>query len=288
MTVWSQPSFCAIVIIDNTVLPVYRLFYKNTRMPFPFGLGKTKRYEVSSKNSYIVCVHLLDSVLIECTLNAESTGQECLENISTRIGLNEVIGVFNNILKKICEFGSHSHSYISLSCGQKTWILMKIWWFLMKIWYLGIFIGDDYVKITVFRCSILDCVSSTRGHLSFGGSTLTSHWRSSLKNMLSHHCFTLESCSVLAMSFRSKMKCQGQSATTFSFCNIFATLFSWHFWGYCFIDVYKVKFLDITRLHQFPLFAVQLQHSFYRFYHFQLLVSVACQSWDLKFDSPMW
>lgn len=89
-------------------------------MPFPFGLGKTKRYEVSSKNSYIVCVHLLDSVLIECTLNAESTGQECLENISTRIGLNEVIGVFNNILKKICEFGSHSHSYISLSCGQKT------------------------------------------------------------------------------------------------------------------------------------------------------------------------
>lgn len=85
-----QTLFLCYYIIDNTVLPVYHLFYKNTRMPFPFGLGKTKRYEVSSKNSYIVCVHLLDSVLIECTLNAESTGQECLENISTRIGLNEV------------------------------------------------------------------------------------------------------------------------------------------------------------------------------------------------------
>lgn len=273
------------VIIDNTVL--YHLFYKNTSMPFPFGLGKTKRYEVSSKNSYIVCVHLLDSVLIECTLNAESTGQECLENISTRIGLNEVrildkklfkyyvqlfclfwIGVFN-ILKKICEFESRLHSYIYLLCRQKKW-------FFMTIWYLGIFIGYHYVKILVSRCSILDCVSSTRSHLSFAGSTLKSHWRSSLKNMLSHPCFTLESCSVLAMSFRSKMKCQGQSVMTFSFCYIFATLFSWNFWGYCFIDVYKVKFLDISRLHQFPLFCSSVAISFLSFlsYRFYQIISI--------------
>jgi len=59
-------------------------------MPLRFGLRRAKRYDVSTKNSYIVCVHLLDSVLIECTLNTDSTGQDCLENISSRIGLNEV------------------------------------------------------------------------------------------------------------------------------------------------------------------------------------------------------
>ena len=59
-------------------------------MPFKFGMRKGKRYEVSSKNSYIVCVHLLDETLIECTLSTDSTGQECLDNVALRIGLNEV------------------------------------------------------------------------------------------------------------------------------------------------------------------------------------------------------
>ena len=45
---------------------------------------------MSSKNSYVVCVNLLDNTLIECTLTADSTGQECLENIAQRIELNEV------------------------------------------------------------------------------------------------------------------------------------------------------------------------------------------------------
>jgi tyrosine-protein phosphatase non-receptor type 14/21 len=58
-------------------------------MPFGFGLRKARRYQVSSKNSYIVCVHMLDNALIECTLTADSTGQDCLENIAARINLIE-------------------------------------------------------------------------------------------------------------------------------------------------------------------------------------------------------
>ena len=59
-------------------------------MPSWLRLRRARRYNVSSKNSYVVCVHLLDNTLIEATLNAESTGQECLENIAQRIELNEV------------------------------------------------------------------------------------------------------------------------------------------------------------------------------------------------------
>ena len=59
-------------------------------MPW-FKLKRAQRYEVTSKNSYVVCVSLLDTELMDCTLNTDSTGQECLENIAQRIGLNEVI-----------------------------------------------------------------------------------------------------------------------------------------------------------------------------------------------------
>ena len=45
---------------------------------------------MSSRNSYVVCVHLLDASLIECTLTADSCGYECLENIAQRIELNQV------------------------------------------------------------------------------------------------------------------------------------------------------------------------------------------------------
>ena len=58
-------------------------------MPW-FRLRRARRYTVSSKNSYVVCVNLLDNTLIECTLTADSTGQECLENIAQRIELNQV------------------------------------------------------------------------------------------------------------------------------------------------------------------------------------------------------
>ena len=60
-------------------------------MPFKWRLKKTRSYEISSKNSYIVGVYLLDNNFLECTLNSDSTGQECLDSIAQRIELSEVI-----------------------------------------------------------------------------------------------------------------------------------------------------------------------------------------------------
>ena len=59
-------------------------------MPFRFRLRRARRYNVSSKNSFVVCVHLLDKTLIECTLSADSSGQECLDNIAQRSELGQV------------------------------------------------------------------------------------------------------------------------------------------------------------------------------------------------------
>lgn len=59
-------------------------------MPFKFGLRKARRYNVSSRNAYVVCVNMLDNNLIECTLTADGTGHDCLQNIAQRIHLNEI------------------------------------------------------------------------------------------------------------------------------------------------------------------------------------------------------
>ena len=59
-------------------------------MPLKLRFGKAKKYDVSSKNAYLVCVRLLDNGLMECTLTSDSTGQECLENIAQRINLSQV------------------------------------------------------------------------------------------------------------------------------------------------------------------------------------------------------
>ncbi|ELT96725.1 hypothetical protein CAPTEDRAFT_109208 [Capitella teleta] len=59
-------------------------------MPFRFHLKRQRRYEVSSRKSYVVCVRLLDNRLIECTLTADSTGYDCLENLAQRVELNEI------------------------------------------------------------------------------------------------------------------------------------------------------------------------------------------------------
>ncbi|KAK7104149.1 hypothetical protein V1264_018912 [Littorina saxatilis] len=58
-------------------------------MPFKWRLKKTRSYEISSKNSFIVGVYLLDNSFLECTLNSDSTGQECLDSIAQRIELSE-------------------------------------------------------------------------------------------------------------------------------------------------------------------------------------------------------
>ncbi|XP_075228092.1 protein tyrosine phosphatase non-receptor pez isoform X2 [Lycorma delicatula] len=59
-------------------------------MPFKFRLKKSSRqYNVVSKSLFVICVELLDSTTIECTLSAESVGKECLDNVCQRLGLNQ-------------------------------------------------------------------------------------------------------------------------------------------------------------------------------------------------------
>lgn len=60
-------------------------------MPFKLRLKKSSRqYNVVSKSLYVICVELLDSTSIECTLSAESVGQECLDSVCQRLGLHQV------------------------------------------------------------------------------------------------------------------------------------------------------------------------------------------------------
>ena len=42
-----------------------------------------------SKNQYVICVELLDATSIECTLSIDSVGQECLNNVTQRLGLGQ-------------------------------------------------------------------------------------------------------------------------------------------------------------------------------------------------------
>lgn len=58
-------------------------------MPFKWRLKKARKYDLSTKNLFIVGVYQLDNSYLECTLNAESTGQECLNSIAQRIELSE-------------------------------------------------------------------------------------------------------------------------------------------------------------------------------------------------------
>lgn len=59
-------------------------------MPFGLKFKKTRRYEISSKNTFVVGVYMLDNSFLECTLSSDSTGQECLDSIAQRIELPEV------------------------------------------------------------------------------------------------------------------------------------------------------------------------------------------------------
>ncbi|XP_046668249.1 tyrosine-protein phosphatase non-receptor type 21 isoform X2 [Homalodisca vitripennis] len=58
-------------------------------MPFKLRLKKSRQYNVVSKSLFVICVELLDSTSIECTLSAESVGRECLDNVCQRLGLQQ-------------------------------------------------------------------------------------------------------------------------------------------------------------------------------------------------------
>ncbi|KAG7331770.1 hypothetical protein KOW79_005739 [Hemibagrus wyckioides] len=58
-------------------------------MPFGLKLPRTRRYNVLSKNCFVIRIQLLDNHMIECTLSIEGTGQECLEAVAQRLELRE-------------------------------------------------------------------------------------------------------------------------------------------------------------------------------------------------------
>ncbi|XP_014663791.1 PREDICTED: tyrosine-protein phosphatase non-receptor type 21-like [Priapulus caudatus] len=54
-----------------------------------FKIKKSKKYNVVSKNSYVISVQMLDNTVVECTLTAEGTGQECLDRVCQRLEIRE-------------------------------------------------------------------------------------------------------------------------------------------------------------------------------------------------------
>ena len=44
---------------------------------------------MASKDVLVIRVELLDSTMLECTLSSESTGRDCLDNVSQRLGLQQ-------------------------------------------------------------------------------------------------------------------------------------------------------------------------------------------------------
>lgn len=87
-------------------------------MPFKWRRKKARKYDISTKNLFIVGVYLLDNVYLECTLNAESTGQECLNSIAQRIQLLEVWKVDICITYLKVFILSFSHIYIQWSLSN--------------------------------------------------------------------------------------------------------------------------------------------------------------------------
>jgi len=65
-------------------------------MPLKLLKRSSKQYNVVSKSSFVISVELLDNGIMECTLDADSTGTDCLQNISQRLGLHQVSIVANN------------------------------------------------------------------------------------------------------------------------------------------------------------------------------------------------
>ncbi|KAG8443752.1 hypothetical protein GDO86_009071 [Hymenochirus boettgeri] len=59
-------------------------------MPFGLKLRRTKRYNVLSKNCFVVRIRLLNNTEVEYTRTVDSTGLECLEAVAQRLELSEI------------------------------------------------------------------------------------------------------------------------------------------------------------------------------------------------------
>lgn len=68
-------------------------FVVQVKMPFKLRLKKTRQYNVVSRNVLVISVELLDKTTLECTLSADSTGQDCLRNVCQRLSLHQVLKI---------------------------------------------------------------------------------------------------------------------------------------------------------------------------------------------------
>lgn len=59
-------------------------------MPFKLKLKKSRHYSVVSKSLFVISVEILDGTNVECTLSSESTGQDCLDVVCQKLGLNQL------------------------------------------------------------------------------------------------------------------------------------------------------------------------------------------------------
>lgn len=86
-------------------------------MPFGLKFKRTRRYDISTKNVFVVGVEMLDHSFLECTLNSDSTGQECLESIAQRIELSQVCyatDTYNNVYTDIMSLQQCTSIYLCL------------------------------------------------------------------------------------------------------------------------------------------------------------------------------
>ncbi|XP_074033210.1 protein tyrosine phosphatase non-receptor pez isoform X1 [Leptinotarsa decemlineata] len=58
-------------------------------MPFKLKLKKSRQYNVVSKSLFVISVEILDGTIVECTLSSDSTGQDCLDIVCQKLGLNQ-------------------------------------------------------------------------------------------------------------------------------------------------------------------------------------------------------
>ncbi|KAF5270426.1 hypothetical protein FQR65_LT05614 [Abscondita terminalis] len=58
-------------------------------MPFKLKLKKSRHYSVVSKSLFVISVEMLDGTNVECTLSYENTGQDCLDVVCQKLGLNQ-------------------------------------------------------------------------------------------------------------------------------------------------------------------------------------------------------
>lgn len=121
-------------------------------MPFKFYLKKSRQYDVVSKNQYVICIELLDTTSIECTLSIGSTGRECLINVTQRLGLGqpEFFG-----LCYICKDTPHSSRWINMDKPLKRQLEKKAKNFIVYLRVMHYifdvqFVQDDFTRQVFF------------------------------------------------------------------------------------------------------------------------------------------